>query len=1279
MQKKTFSFFKPVSMALIFCFIIVCFQSCIKRKQKSSSQVTASAITLSAYLKNSDNFRPNHGELNQDHVQTAEEYIKRWLKIGETYDVEKIQNYIERLEKEKQSLAEDLYETRLLEKLEMEITSFKKAKKSALKKMNDQKSALLIAYNQYLIPRITKLLELVQKGIEDQRADALVDEFISIYTVFYLPNAPRKMVHQDLDYLAIAKNVLGYIYKKRQKHQVHANNLVVPSAHLGSIKSCLKTEAKAGDYIKREDLEKLVHCGFDISRLNPGKSALWTQVTHETVGEVKDMHIDWFPKEDETIHYKHMKYSSAGSPKLKAYFKRNGKKVDIKIKMGFEVHSQIASSILGRLVGFYHNPVIHRPLVKIYLGKTTLSGFKAQWERKYKGNLKEWAIYMHSHGKTDDGKEWVVLRDVNIAVDDPSTIKLGPFHPEGWDQGNRREYRAMVLFYGWLSLLDTKAGNHRAFLRKTDQGFEPIHSLSDIGFSLNMSVDLRHPWHMFRIKDRWGVNNYHPSLMSWDKKKVHIWWSEGMLDMERFTTTTYEDVKWMARRIADIQHEDIKYATIQAGYPSDVGDLFVHKITNRRNEIVKAFELEDEYPLYPVVDLDSYSPNENVKNGMIVKTHYEGYTNYEISRDSYFPYVLDYLAQTIDMVKLHGELSAKISSAFNLSGSLSKQIWDGMKGKVLSVTGITPGLKVTVNRTVDSNKALVNYSDNSQAFYVKDSISIEIDVNSGFFSEIIERFPISGSAKWVVWRRDFELIQFGDTWADAARAPIKIFPFIMAWKKMIAHRLDAGEMFKVSDSYGFGASVSGGYSDGVEVKASLGYSWHKARPIYFYRDSMGQLSVYKEKTSAHGANARLAFANINAYIVDLPTLDLSFSYRKFKGNGALYQFKMPQYDIGLSTLDYNQRQRDHEALQLLLNGGNDDVEVEMHRELALETEGWRKSFNAMFLLFWKKDGAKGYSQAKVKLPGGKERVFHRFYSRKKGLLGSDEVVSFRGNKSLTVAKRNMRSMAVEMDAKKPENMMILIEVGDYHRKFDLEGLEEHIEEVNDLFSKSADEPFFRNYVLPPKEEVDTYRKLYTRIRMYVQGEAIYSKFMKYTDEDLDQIARNHFNYHKKIDPTNKPSEDDNDFETYTKYQTLRSDLIWARNKLNRNKEDPEDFLSAVNFLMARLTEKRNIFSTRIKHHEKGVALLKAVFSEKKMFVMGEIFGVFPSFSTIQQDEALVKRRFAGKSWGKFGVVPPIRKFLHDNKLTPSSVFISGGLGLQDIFGELPVAKSVEFY
>ena len=131
-----------------------------------------------------------------------------------------------------------------------------------------------------------------------------------------------------------------------------------------------------------------------------------------------------------------------------------------------------------------------------------------------------------------------------------------------------------------------------------------------------------------------SVNMFSPTFLTWDDKDVRIWWNDLVFrNGKRFATTTFQDLKWMARKIAAIEEDEIKKALVASRMPDDVVDLYFHKLRLRRNEIVAAFKLEDEFELFAVPDLKTYSPNENIKNGEIVKTFFEGHNEFEVRRN----------------------------------------------------------------------------------------------------------------------------------------------------------------------------------------------------------------------------------------------------------------------------------------------------------------------------------------------------------------------------------------------------------------------------------------------------------------------------------------------------------------------------------------------------------------------------------------------------------------------------------------------------------------------
>src|SRR5690606_18554588 len=109
-----------------------------------------------------------------------------------------------------------------------------------------------------------------------------------------------------------------------------------------------------------------------------------------------------------------------------------------------------------------------------------------------------------------------------------------------------------------------------------------------------------------------------------------LWWGDAIMRSTQFETTTYDDLRWMARRIAQISREDVRWAFEQGGFPKEVVELFVIKIMNRRNEILKAFDLTNEIAEEKIPDIDSFSPNAAVKNGKVVVSGFPGHNHSEV-------------------------------------------------------------------------------------------------------------------------------------------------------------------------------------------------------------------------------------------------------------------------------------------------------------------------------------------------------------------------------------------------------------------------------------------------------------------------------------------------------------------------------------------------------------------------------------------------------------------------------------------------------------------------
>lgn len=1194
----------------------------------------------------------NHAPLHENHVSIAEDFISRHLKNDQgQYDILTFELFLKRLKKERKHLISDAYETKLIEKLELELEGFKDAKKAALKELDEKKNGLIKGYNLYLIPKIKKAIQLVRSEAPTEMIDGAIDEFIELYKMYYLPEAIRNIWHHDISPVTRVLGITGYGYSPTKEVKAEANNLVVGSLIIDKINTCLSSNHDEDHILLESEIRKLKSCAIDISILNPVKNPLMDLVPNP---EVKHKVI--FPSEDEKLTFRKIKYGSSGSPKLQASFERDGKTYKVKVKMGFEVHSEVATSELAKSLGMHQDPIINRAKVKLYLGKNTYEAFIAKWRRKYRQDNRDVANYIESRSSSDEKEQWVVLRDVAIESSYEGVERLEGYHPEGWDHFNRREHRSLVLWYGFVNMFDTKAGNHKVLIENIDSDPRILYSMQDVGYSLHHQINFSDLVTTVKGAFRYGVNSFNKSMLSKkDNGGVHIWWADVMQDQKKFQGTTWSDVKWMARRIANLKKSHIENAFKKASYPKPVEQMYIYKIFNRRNEIIKAFNLEQEYELYEVPDLDSYSVPGLIENGEVIVDNFEGYTNNNRSHLGLLPIVLDAVSSFLNTELIAGKIMGRISSRLELGVNDENSLWDGENTKNFNFNKIMSNFGINFNRSVSKNSQRIDRGlENNQVWVVKDRLSIKIGVGTGFLSKVMKDFPVSVGAGLKVWQRDFEYIHFSNDWKKGFLKPFEIFKYFYRYKKAIPELLKKGEVFKVSDSYGFniGASTSS-VVNGLQLDASIHYSWQKSNPVYFGRDSFGQLYVLQDKIRSKGISAGVNYGLSDFIMFKAPVLGLNFSFNNYTYESEYYEFDLPVYEL-LGNRYRENKENELIAFNLLLNEGGDNIPALVRRKYSIIGKAKVRRLYSKFLFLFGSNVSSGESEIDVTLRNGIKRKFYRAF-RETSQLGGVERVNFISDLSHTsVLQQNITSVWVETDAKDLERMTGLLEFTFYKRKLKKKRLLKFIDQLNKKFSKSKEKPFFRDYVLPSKSEVPYYRKLHAKTRVFVKGKNLIKRLKTLKQSELSYFFRK---FERRCLQSRRMGlcKENTYLERFTK---LRKEILKA-------KDNPK-----------KLTSLFAEFLYLFKVQKYGLEVLRDVMGPKAIFVMGEIHGILPSFTTMQQQEAVAGRRFAGHSWGSYKYTPPIRKFLKENDFSPVSIHANTNGSLIDLlFGRPPEVQA----
>ncbi|WP_413942894.1 hypothetical protein [Bdellovibrio sp. HCB-162] len=94
---------------------------------------------------------------------------------------------------------------------------------------------------------------------------------------------------------------------------------------------------------------------------------------------------------------------------------------------------------------------------------------------------------------------------------------------------------------------------------------------------------------------------------------------------ESFSACTYEDARWLVRRLADLRYQDIQDIVKAGAFPKELEELVLAKLLYRVNNALELFNLKGNNGL-PLPDLERInSANGIVQNGKVMKEFVPGY------------------------------------------------------------------------------------------------------------------------------------------------------------------------------------------------------------------------------------------------------------------------------------------------------------------------------------------------------------------------------------------------------------------------------------------------------------------------------------------------------------------------------------------------------------------------------------------------------------------------------------------------------------------------------
>lgn len=1166
-----------------------------------------------------------------------------------TYSVEKAKDFLSQLEIEKQFIVEQIYETTLIEEIELRIEGHKRAIKEAKEELIEEENEFAILYNKFLIPKINNLINEIERDPNcSEICDGIIDQFSLGYMSVFSPKIARSYMAQDIAAFHTIGHLYGFTFKRNDPKALPAINLTVGS-NQEDISLCLNEEVSTDQFLNLNQLRKLESCNFDISKLDPAHSPLWNN-NRLNQNSLKNhpFNESLFPDVDSELTFKKVRFSGLGSPKLTLGYIKNGQKQKIKVKFGFETQIDPVIAALGKMIGLNQDETLYRDQIKVrFESKEDFNTFNTQIFRKYGERSRNHIIKKEFIGE----EVFVTFRSALFEANRPDTVKLSAIDQSGWDLLSRREFRGMMLWFAWVSLRDTRNGNWRVQLQKENGELIPKISQQDVGIGLmgSAAIDKNPLDILVNGLRRTHVNSFNPTILDWDNKKVRVIWNDGFKNNDTFSGTTYQDLKWMARKIARLTRKDIEYAFSLGKMNQHITNLFVEKIISRRNDFIDAFDLNHEFNHIPTLNLKEYNVPGIVKEGKIIVQSLPETNRNQLEISPWF-FLSELVQASIPFQSIGNEFNALFGQKFGMSGGI-------YTGKIPKITDRVaeevkyfahPGINFEVTRSITPMR-FQQFEDTSQMFYTKDNIIIELDVRAGLVAEWIKHLPLTLKASLKTLKFEFSHHQPAETLEDAIKMPFRIQNILRNLNSYIANDLKAGEIFSYSQGNGISFEANFDYKKVLRFGSEISYV--NSSPIYYHRNHFGELEIYQDKRNTKSVSASIK-AGIDADLFFLPLAGFETTWSWLSGESNLYRLYKKDQEVKYQNprLANIADSFERKALDALIDGGLHDVLPLMKREYQMNYVQKTRSSH-LFFLIWQKRLLSEYSHFEIFNEQNEKEEFLRYTRRKEEDAGSSALASAFGGYVLFDSNQEM--LELQMDISKPEKFVLIQNIYDFKHTLSKKKLVNFIEELNHRYSRSQDENFFRSDVLPNEQIVDKYKKVLNHQRIFYYGDQFLERISKFTNSDFRKL----------------------------KLQILRK-ISFNPKRASQTVHDKADFIiryikkiisTSQNHKFEEFSKYLTLLIQEMDIQKYGMNLINLIFQQNDYFMAGEIYGILESINVMtEKHTASFTRRYTGKSYGDYKRRPPMWKYMDSHPVFIDALPETLGLRLdRNVFGVLP--------
>jgi len=605
--------------------------------------------------------------------------------------------------------------------------------------------------------------------------------------------------------------------------------------------------------INKDELNEMIKKNVDLSLYDPApKSPFWydLDIKNKSIEKLfqdgkspmyKGLDV-WFPKKK--ARFKKVKKSQT-KPKFHVTAKHKGEKIKFKLKMAEETQSEVTASALSAALGFHHDISKHVTDFKVELPKKmSVEEVKTEWNSYYsKYDFDKYVKEIYQ----DDDRTVIVIKEGLLEIKPEDLIRVGPWAYSYYDHRSLRELRGLYIFNAWIANNDIKeADNNKLVIRydkkNTDQ-YQLFQFQHDQGFSFGKNGKEK-------IQEfQWDL------VKKTSDKAVHII-NNNLQTNSGFNHVTYYDSKWMVRKIANLSREQITEAVKLGGWPDEVAELLVEKLISRRNQLVSAFELEDQYQL---LEYDRYISTENgvLDNGSLTTFEFSNYLK------RYGGEFRDFMKPILEKAQYYAARGAiELTSSFDTFVIDSQEL--GYDTKVLGQ------VQVTLNRRITENENKQDIDDN---FIVQDRVRLKFSIGAG----IVIRGKVS-------YYKDYRILYTARTRKEAVFKNNFIFNALLPFDKR-NNKLPNDYVMIVEDGFeGEGELFLSAQKIPISASVSKGLGL-MSRTVFHKKNS--EYEVFRDFSHFNSFHAAI-YANL--YILRIPV----FQADLYNGNLVrnIYKFKI---------------------------------------------------------------------------------------------------------------------------------------------------------------------------------------------------------------------------------------------------------------------------------------------------------------------------------------------------------------------------------------------------